>query len=91
MKTTHCICFIFPAGKYHEQIHITMDSINHDYEQVFGPFIDDNLTFVYVEDPYIRSHHQVRLLYVTQWVNFYSLIIGYKTTMTIIINWKHKS
>lgn len=50
---------IFKAGKYHEQIRIENNSTGHSYERLFGRFLDPTLTGVVVEDPYIRSTHQV--------------------------------
>ncbi len=47
------------AGAYHEQLHIESNSTGHSYEKVFGPFLDETLTVVEVEDPYIRNGHQV--------------------------------
>ncbi|KAK7486974.1 hypothetical protein BaRGS_00021790, partial [Batillaria attramentaria] len=47
------------AGKFHEQIHIEEDSIGHSYINLFGRFIDDRLTAVEVDDPYIRTVHQI--------------------------------
>ncbi|XP_077984392.1 MIT domain-containing protein 1-like [Glandiceps talaboti] len=47
------------AGRYHEQYHIAKDSTGHSYKTVFGKFIDEYLTNVEVEDPYVRSTHQI--------------------------------
>ena len=58
-----CICYChFLAGKYHEQIRIAEGSVGHSYGALFGRFIDENLTSVEVEDPYIRSVHQVIII-----------------------------
>lgn len=46
-------------GKYHEQIFIENDSTGHSYKNVFGRFLDEEVTSVEVEDPYVRSFHQV--------------------------------
>lgn len=53
---------VFKAGKYHEQIRIENNSTGHSYERLFGRFLDETLTGVIVEDPYIRSTHQVNEL-----------------------------
>nr|CAD7202758.1 unnamed protein product [Timema douglasi] len=50
------------AGKYHEQIHIESDSTGHSYRAVFGRFLDEEVTRVDVEDPYIRTFHQCQNL-----------------------------
>lgn len=47
------------AGKYHEQIHISKGATGYSYEHVFDRFLDQTLTEVTVEDPYIRSTHQI--------------------------------
>ncbi|XP_067662880.1 MIT domain-containing protein 1-like [Haliotis asinina] len=47
------------AGKYHEQIHIEANSTGHTYEKLFTRFIDKSVSEIEVEDPYIRSTHQV--------------------------------
>lgn len=47
------------AGQFHEQIHIENNSIGHSYKTLFGRFLDEDVQFVIVEDPYIRYHHQV--------------------------------
>jgi len=46
-------------GKYHEQIQIVDGSTGHSYEKVLGRFLDSALSSVEVDDPYIRSAHQV--------------------------------
>uniref|UniRef100_V5HSA8 Putative mit microtubule n=1 Tax=Ixodes ricinus TaxID=34613 RepID=V5HSA8_IXORI len=48
------------AGTYHEQIHIESGSTGHSYQQVFGHLLDDAVTAVEVDDPYVRSIHQVQ-------------------------------
>ncbi|XP_020285259.1 MIT domain-containing protein 1-like [Pseudomyrmex gracilis] len=45
-------------GTYREVIKIEDGSTGHSYATVFGRFLDNNITYVYVEDPYIRSFHQ---------------------------------
>ncbi|XP_072040939.1 MIT domain-containing protein 1-like [Amphiura filiformis] len=47
------------TGKYHEQMHIANNSTGHSYQKVFGHFLDEMLTEVHVEDPYIRQGHQI--------------------------------
>jgi hypothetical protein len=46
-------------GKYHEQILIENDSTGHSYKNLFGRFLDEEVTYIEVEDPYVRSFHQV--------------------------------
>lgn len=49
------------AGQFHEQVHIENNSTGHSYKTLFGRFLDEDVQFVLVEDPYIRSFHQVLL------------------------------
>lgn len=46
------------AGQFHEQVHIENNSTGHSYKTLFGRFLDDEVHYVVVEDPYIRSFHQ---------------------------------
>lgn len=46
-------------GNYQEHYKIEANSTGHSYEALFGRFLDENVTQVTVEDPYIRAHHQV--------------------------------
>lgn len=57
------------AGQFHEQVHIENNSTGHSYKTLFGRFLDEDVTIVTVEDPYIRSFHQVGYL------NFNHLIV----------------
>ncbi|CAG4960914.1 unnamed protein product [Colias eurytheme] len=45
-------------GKFHEQVHIENDSTGHSYKALFGRFLDEEVQYVIIEDPYIRSFHQ---------------------------------
>lgn len=47
------------AGKQHEQIQIESNATGYSYETLFSRFLNQFLTEIEVEDPYIRSHHQV--------------------------------
>lgn len=47
------------TGKYHEQVHIENNATGHSYERLFGRFLDSSVTAVEVEDPYIKSIHQL--------------------------------
>ncbi|KAL0963487.1 hypothetical protein UPYG_G00307070 [Umbra pygmaea] len=46
-------------GKYHEQIRIAEDATGYSYDALFRPYINEGLTEVWVEDPYIRHIHQL--------------------------------
>jgi hypothetical protein len=43
------------------KVRIEANSTGHSYEALFGRFLDDSVAAVEVEDPYIRSHHQVSI------------------------------
>ncbi|XP_076351831.1 MIT domain-containing protein 1-like isoform X2 [Tachypleus tridentatus] len=45
-------------GTYHEQIRINNNESGYSYEKVFSPFLEDSVSRVEVEDPYIRTIHQ---------------------------------
>ncbi|CAF0759606.1 unnamed protein product [Didymodactylos carnosus] len=47
------------SKNYHEQIQIKDDSIGNSYEKIFGRFLDENVTQVDIQDPYIRAFHQI--------------------------------
>jgi len=47
------------AGKYHEKIEICENSKGNSYKKILGRFLDEYVTKVVVEDPYVRNVHQV--------------------------------
>ena len=55
-------CTCLPAGPHHEQIQIAEDAIGFSYSSLLGRFLDGSITSVEVEDPYVRSNHQVSSL-----------------------------
>ena len=66
------------SGQFHEQIRIDPDSTGHSYQSLFGRFLDDHVRTVHVDDPYIRSHHQVRkkFFYVQEFISKLSETLG---------------
>lgn len=46
-------------GKYREQMKIENGSTGHGYGSVFGRFFDNSITQIRIEDPYVRTFHQV--------------------------------
>lgn len=50
------------AGKYREQMKIEAGSIGHGYATLFGRFLEASVTHIHIEDPYIRSFHQVIII-----------------------------
>ena len=67
------------AGKFHEQLRIQNDSTGHSYESLFGRFLDEDVTKVTLEDPYIRSHHQILNL-----LRFFELLVKKCKSLTTI-------
>lgn len=47
------------AGQYREQFQIKADATGYSYEKIFSELIDEELSAVEVDDPYIRATHQV--------------------------------
>ena len=47
------------AGKFHEKIHIKEGAAGYEYNKVFAAYLEGEVRDVFVEDPYIRSHHQI--------------------------------
>ena len=58
-------------GKYHEQIAIENNSTGNSYVTLFGRFLNEDVTYVKIEDPYIRAHHQCQNL-----VRFCELLVS---------------
>lgn len=46
-------------GKYHKQIKIVENATGYSYENLFKPYVNETLTEVWVEDPYVRHMHQL--------------------------------
>ncbi|XP_065664948.1 MIT domain-containing protein 1 [Hydra vulgaris] len=46
-------------GKFHERIEIKDSQRGCSYCNLFSKYIDANLTSVFINDAYIRSHHQI--------------------------------
>lgn len=45
--------------KYHQKIEIKDEERGHSYKKIFAPCLSGNVTEVMVEDPYIRTMHQI--------------------------------
>ena len=52
-------------------MHIANNSTGHSYEKIFSHFLDEMLTEVHVEDPYIRQGHQIY-----NFLRFCELLVG---------------
>lgn len=50
------------AGIYRELSKIENGSTGHGYASVFGRFLDGTVTYINIEDPYIRAFHQCQNL-----------------------------
>ena len=72
MKFTpvHTYNSLISAGK-HERIHFANDSTGHSYEKIFSRCLDEKLTEVHVEEPYIRQGHQTY-----NFLRFCELLVG---------------
>lgn len=55
------LCFV--AGKYHKQIKIEENATGFSYESLFQEYLNETVTEVWIEDPYIRHTHQVGEMY----------------------------
>ena len=49
-------------GKYREQMKIENGSSGYGYGSVFGRFLDASVTQIRIEDPYVRTFHQVKII-----------------------------
>ena len=47
------------VGKYHEKIELEAGQRGCSYSRLFSKYIDEKLTTVRIQDPYIRTHHQI--------------------------------
>ncbi|XP_035228135.1 MIT domain-containing protein 1-like [Stegodyphus dumicola] len=57
---------------YHEQILIPNDATGYSYEKVFKKYLDKSVTEVHVEDPYVRTTHQIY-----NFLNFCELLVKF--------------
>lgn len=48
-------------GHVVDKIHIVEGDRGYSYESVFGKYLNDAVTRISVEEPYIRDHYQVRI------------------------------
>lgn len=51
--------FCFLDGKYHRQIKIEENATGFSYESLFQEYLNETVTEVWIQDPYIRQIHQV--------------------------------
>jgi len=47
------------VGRFHEKIEIKSGQRGCSYSRLFSKYIDEKLTKVTINDPYIRNHHQI--------------------------------
>ncbi len=74
------------AGKYHEQIQIQEDSIGHSYEKMFSRFFSNEiLDLIEINDPYIKSRHQVIILFIFDYKTIYYTNHSYRI---LKVSWK---
>lgn len=55
----YCWSLCFIDGKYHKQIKIEENATGFSYESLFREYLNETVTEVWIEDPYIRHTHQV--------------------------------
>ena len=55
------LCLLILAKTYHEQIQIKDNSLGNSYEKLFSGFLDESVTQIIIQDPYIRAFHQVSI------------------------------
>ncbi|XP_041358827.1 MIT domain-containing protein 1-like [Gigantopelta aegis] len=67
------------VGKYHEQIQIEAISTGYSYEKLFSRFLDNEVSEIEIEDPYIRATHQIFNL-----LRFCELVVKSDTKVTKI-------
>ncbi|XP_075857142.1 MIT domain-containing protein 1 isoform X4 [Microcebus murinus] len=50
---------VLKDGKYHKQIKIEENATGFSYESLFQEYLNETVTEVWIEDPYIRNTHQL--------------------------------
>ncbi|XP_037662975.1 MIT domain-containing protein 1 isoform X2 [Choloepus didactylus] len=50
---------VLKDGKYHKQIKIEENATGFSYESLFQEYLNETVTEVWIEDPYIRQTHQL--------------------------------
>ncbi|XP_045439042.1 MIT domain-containing protein 1 isoform X2 [Pipistrellus kuhlii] len=50
---------VLKDGKYHKQIKIEENATGFSYESVFQEYLNETVREVWIEDPYIRTNHQL--------------------------------
>ncbi|KAM5252660.1 MIT domain-containing protein 1 isoform 2-T2 [Hipposideros larvatus] len=50
---------VLKDGKYHKQIKIEENATGFSYESLFQEYLNETVTEVWIEDPYIRHTHQL--------------------------------
>ena len=66
------------AGTFHEKIHILEGAIGYSYKRVFGKYLEENVTEVNVQDPYVRNIHQIY-----NFLRFCELLVSKGTVRTV--------
>ncbi|XP_054718314.1 MIT domain-containing protein 1-like [Uloborus diversus] len=68
------------SGIYHEQIQISNDSVGFSYESIFKKYLDDSVNKVEIDDPYVRTTHQIY-----NFLNFCELLVRYCPFLNCIV------
>lgn len=69
-KLKQYVAVLKESSKKHTQVTIENDSSGWSYERIMRPCLDEFVSQVWVQDPYIRSHHQV-----TNFLRFCELMV----------------
>ncbi|NWH47519.1 MITD1 protein, partial [Fregata magnificens] len=62
-------------GKYHKQIKIEEDATGFSYEKLFQEYLNEVVSEVWVEDPYIRHVHQARRYSLYNFLRFCEMLV----------------
>lgn len=76
MKILSQMLASFLDGKYHKQIKIEENIKGFSYKKLFQDYLNETVTEVWVEDPYIRQVHQVKTIVDYRSAKFCSFLTG---------------
>lgn len=46
-------------GEIRDRFHITDGATNHGYDSIFGKYLNDEVTEILIEEPYLKDHYQL--------------------------------
>ncbi|NWV04538.1 MITD1 protein, partial [Ptilonorhynchus violaceus] len=65
----------FSDGKYHQQIRIEENATGFGYEKLFHDYLNEIVSEVWVEDPYIRHVHQASRYWLYNFLRFCEMLV----------------